>query len=172
LQECSAIGHSTDAVYRLMRSKTANWARLVKGLSPEDAVALYGKRWDIEVFFNVCKSYLRLTGEFRQTSYEAIAAHTAIVCIRYMLLAVEKRQSIDFRDAPGDIFFAICDEVKDIVFAEVICALIKQLGALFHGEVGLSQDQLMLYARTFVGALPTYMHSRLNSMLSPDISAA
>jgi hypothetical protein len=31
-----------------------------------------------EVFFKTCKTYLRFTGEFQQTSYEAITVHTSI----------------------------------------------------------------------------------------------
>ena len=34
-------------------------------LSEDDIIRIYGKRWAIEVFFKVCKSYLKLTKSFR-----------------------------------------------------------------------------------------------------------
>lgn len=40
-------------------------------LSEDDIIRLYGKRWAIEVFFKVCKSYLKLTKSFRGLSFEA-----------------------------------------------------------------------------------------------------
>ena len=64
-------------------------------LSEEVIVRLYGKRWSIEVFFKMCKSYLRLGKECRSVSYDAMVAHVAIVFSRYMLLAVEQRENRD-----------------------------------------------------------------------------
>lgn len=34
-------------------------------LSEEEIIRIYGKRWDIEVFFKACKSYLNLVKEYR-----------------------------------------------------------------------------------------------------------
>jgi len=55
-------------VYVRNRNKRSDWIAFVStdtALSEEDIIALYGKRWDIEVFFKICKSYLKLTGEFQ-----------------------------------------------------------------------------------------------------------
>ncbi len=35
------------------------------GLSEEEIIRVYGKRWDIEVFFKICKSCLKLVKECR-----------------------------------------------------------------------------------------------------------
>lgn len=43
-------------------------------LAEDEAIALYGKRWDIEVFFKICKSVLKLTKECRSLSYDAMCA--------------------------------------------------------------------------------------------------
>ena len=34
-------------------------------ISDEEILRIYGKRWDIEVFFKMCKSYLALSKEFQ-----------------------------------------------------------------------------------------------------------
>ena len=48
-------------------------------LSEEEIIRIYGKRWDIEVFFKTCKSYLHLIKECRSLSYDALTAHVSIV---------------------------------------------------------------------------------------------
>ena len=59
-------------------------------LSEEEIIRIYGKRWQIEVFFKTCKSMLNLIGECHSLSYDALTAHVAIVFTRYMLLAMEQ----------------------------------------------------------------------------------
>lgn len=59
-------------------------------LSEEEIIQTYGKRWDIEVFFKICKSQLKLTSECRAISYDAMTAHVAIVFSRYMILRMSK----------------------------------------------------------------------------------
>lgn len=63
-------------------------------LSEEEIIRIYGKRWQIEVFFKTCKSYLNLIGECHSLSYDALTAYVAVVFARYMMLALE--QSIEF----------------------------------------------------------------------------
>ena len=48
-------------------------------ISEEEIIHIYGKRWDIEVFFKTCKSYLHLIKECRSLSYDALTAHVSIV---------------------------------------------------------------------------------------------
>ena len=62
-------------------------------LSEEEIIRIYGKRWQIEVFFKTCKSMLNLIGECHSLSYDALTAHVSIVFTRYMLLAMEQRQN-------------------------------------------------------------------------------
>ena len=61
-------------------------------LSEEEIIQTYGKRWNIEVFFKMCKSYLKLGKESRTMSYDAMTAHVSIVFARYMLLSLEQRR--------------------------------------------------------------------------------
>ncbi len=47
-------------------------------LSEEEIIRVYGKRWQIEVFFKTCKSMLNLIGECHSLSYDALTAHVAL----------------------------------------------------------------------------------------------
>ena len=60
-------------------------------LSEEEIIRIYGKRWQIEVFFKTCKTYLHLISECHSLSYDALTAHVAIVFARYMMIAMEQR---------------------------------------------------------------------------------
>jgi len=56
---------------------------------------MYGKRWDIEVFFKMAKSFLKLAREFQVRSYDALVTHTSMVFIRYIMLSVVSRRNQD-----------------------------------------------------------------------------
>ena len=96
-------------------------------LSEEEIIELYGKRWDIEVFFKTCKSVLNLTGECRSLSYDSMCAQTAVVFTRYMFMAVAIREEKDARSA-GPLFCLVCDEMADISFSDAMEKLQLYLG--------------------------------------------
>jgi hypothetical protein len=100
--------------------KKREWLALLStntDLPAEEVIRIYGLRWDIEVYFKVCKSFLQLAKEFQSRSYDAMFAHTTIVAIRYMILAVENREQVDDR-AHGGMFYQLCDKVADMDFAQ------------------------------------------------------
>jgi len=88
-------------------------------LSDEDVVRIYGKRWDIEVFFKMAKQHLKLAKEIQCRDFDALIAHTTIVFTRYMFLAYRCRMETDHRTF-GDLFYACCDELSDISFIEAL----------------------------------------------------
>jgi hypothetical protein len=57
-------------------------------LTEDEIIRIYGKRWDIEVFFKMNKSFLKLGKEFQCRSYDSMVAHTSIVFARYMMLSI------------------------------------------------------------------------------------
>jgi hypothetical protein len=128
-------------------------------LTEDQIVELYGKRWSIEVFFKTCKSFLKFTGEFHQTSYEAITAHTAVVALRYMILALEQRKNTDSRRTPGDIFFLFTDEAKDIELQEVLEILLDELATMAIDDLGLDEESVMALLDSFMNALPRHLQS-------------
>jgi hypothetical protein len=56
-------------------------------LADEEIERIYGKRWDIEVFFKMAKQHLKLAKEIQCRDFDALIAHTTMVFMRYMFLA-------------------------------------------------------------------------------------
>lgn len=93
-------------------------------LSEEEIIQTYGKRWNIEVFFKMCKSYLKLGKESRTMSYDAMTAHVSIVLARYMLLSLEQRRKVDKRSI-GELFYVSCDELQDLQYMDALIMVLK-----------------------------------------------
>jgi hypothetical protein len=93
-------------------------------LSDDDIVRIYGKRWDIEVFFKMAKQHLRLVKEIQSRDFDALIAHTSIVFMRYLFLAYQCRYLTDHRSF-GDLFHACCEEVHDITFMEALLRILS-----------------------------------------------
>ena len=93
-------------------------------ICPQTVLRIYSKRWQIEVFFKVCKSYLKLAKECRALSYDAMTAHVAVVFIRYMMLAVENRETEDPRTL-GELFIYFVDELADITFLQAFSQIMS-----------------------------------------------
>ena len=107
-------------------------------LSEEEIIRIYGKRWQIEVFFKTCKSYLQLVTECHSLSYDALTDRTL-----------------------GEIFFFFTDELTDITFGEsfqiIITAMINSVCAIFQP----TEEQLALFIEMFVGKLPDFIRNSL-----------
>lgn len=95
-------------------------------LSEEEIIRIYGKRWQIEVFFKTCKSYLKLVKECHSLSYDALTAHVAIVFTRYLMIALEQRRCEDKRTL-GELFYLFTDELSDITFGESFSIIINAM---------------------------------------------
>ncbi|MDY0164541.1 transposase [Desulfobotulus sp.] len=88
-------------------------------LEPEEIVRIYGKRWDIEVFFKMAKQHLRLESEIQSRNYDALIAHVSIVFLRYQFMVWRLRNHEDQRTFGG--MFRLCNqEIKDITLAEAL----------------------------------------------------
>lgn len=92
-------------------------------LPDEEIIRIYGKRWDIEVFFKMSKHYLNLEKEVQLRDYDGLVGHTTIVMARYIFLAVEQRLHDDPRTL-GSLFYACCDERKDLTLIEALNRLL------------------------------------------------
>ena len=110
-------------------------------LSEEEIIQTYGERWDIEAFFKMCKSYLKLGKETRAISYDALTAHTSIVFTRYMMLALEQRRNVDERSI-GELFFLAIDELEDLRYLDALTMLLKLLMDCAKDAAILDEEQL------------------------------
>ena len=120
-------------------------------LSEREAIRIYGKRWDIEVFFKVCKSVLKLARELQVRSFDSLVAHTSIVFLRYMLLSCENRLSQDGR-SHGELFAALCDELDDISLKQALELLFLYL-ELAAREEALTPERLKTLQESFMANL-------------------
>jgi hypothetical protein len=126
-------------------------------LSDEEIVRIYGKRWDIEVFFKMAKQHLKLAKEIQCRDFDALIAHTTIVFMRYMFLAYQCRMETDHRTF-GDLFYACCEEAADISFMQALYRILtlaadqlKQLGSFCENTANAFFDAIMDTALQCVG---------------------
>jgi hypothetical protein len=129
-------------------------------LNEDEIIRIYGKRWDIEVFFKVCKSYLKLGKGCNSLSYDAMTAHTAIVFTRYMMLALENRRSSDLRTM-GEIFYYIQDEMSDITLIQAFHLLMQVFLDTISDKLSLTLEQLDQLLNAFMAAIPKELKERL-----------
>ena len=130
-------------------------------ITEDEVIRIYGKRWDIEVFFKVCKSYLRLSSkECNSLSYDAMTAHTAIIFARYMMLAVENRNITDKRTL-GELFYLISDELSDITIFESFQILIQLFFNALADFKLASSEQTDNFLEAFLMALPKALKEKL-----------
>lgn len=158
-------GHAIPAklVYVRNRNKPKDYLVLISTdvtLTEEGIIQLYGRRWDIEVFFKMSKTYLRLTKECHSLSYDAMTAYTAIVFARYVMLAVENRHEIDGRTF-GELYYEISDGLSDIPFAAALQLLMDMFRATLTEVTGLSEKKIDAMLEKFMEALPLLIKSKL-----------
>ena len=109
-------------------------------LTEDEIIQTYSKRWSIEVFFKVCKSYLKLAKENRGLSFDAMTAHVAIVFARYMMMSVEHRIANDERSL-GELFYLYSDEFAELSFARALFIIIEVLLRTIEDKLNLSKEQ-------------------------------
>ena len=152
-------------VYVRNRNKKKDYLCLIStdiSLSEEEIIRIYGKRWDTEVFFKVCKSYLNLSRECNSLSYDAMSAHTAVVFTRYMMLSLESREANDQRSM-GEIFLYFTDEMSDITWIQAFQMLLEMFRAILADNTELSEEKIDELVDAFMNTLPIVLKSRLQA---------
>lgn len=129
-------------------------------LTEDEIIALYGKRWDIEPFHKMIKSYLRLEKEFQLRSYDAMTAHTAIVMTRYIVLSLENRESKDDRSV-CEIFYIMCKELDDISFAYAFELIMSTLEQCTSDYLHMTKKRISAFIDLFIALLPTFIKQKL-----------
>ena len=145
------------------KSKKKDWLAIISTdttISEEEIIRIYGKRWDIEVFFKTCKSYLHLAKECRSLSYDALTAHVSVVFVRYMMLAVTQRCNTDDKTV-CELFYRLMDELDDITFSQSMRIIIDALMDTVMEHFHITEQQLEDFTTSFVQRLPKYMQKAL-----------
>jgi hypothetical protein len=93
-------------------------------LADEEILRLYGKRWDIEVFFKMCKQHLKLVKEIQLRDFDGLIGHTSMVFARYNILSWFQRQRVDQRSF-GDLFRLCNEEMENIKFIDALKRILQ-----------------------------------------------
>lgn len=143
--------------------RSKNWLAILSTdleLSEEEVVRIYGKRWDIEVFFKVCKSYLALAKEYQGRNYDAQVAATSIVFLRYAMLAIESRNTQDDRTI-GELFYYCSEEMGDLKLSQSLMMLIDTLRHVLNNLPTISEEVANSIMDAFLNAIPQSLKQRL-----------
>ena len=152
-------------VYVRNRNKKKEYLCLISTdttLDENEIIRIYGKRWDIEVFFKICKSYLNLSKECNSLSYDAVTAHTAVVFTRYMMLSLESRESNDSRSL-GELFLYFSDEMSDITWIQAFQMLLQMFRTMLSDNTELSEDKIDELVDTFMNTVPALLRTQLQA---------
>jgi len=128
-------------------------------LPDTEVIRIYGKRWDIEVFFKMAKHHLNLEKEIQLRDYDGLVAHTSLVFTRYIFLALQQR----FHDDPrsiGSLYHACCEEIKDITLFDALHRVltlaldaVRQSGEFAEAVVSAMVDAIMGTAINMIKSL-------------------
>ncbi len=149
-------------------SDKSKWVALLStdlDLEDKEIIRIYGKRWDIEVFFKMNKSYLRLAKEFQGRTYDMMFAHTTIVFTRYIMLTLEVRSSQDSKTF-GGMFFEYCDELADIKFMEALLLIVDLFKQTLNECLIITEEKINQLLDYFFGLLPNYIKQPLEILNS------
>ena len=152
-------------VYVRNRNKRKEYLCLISTdttLDENEIIRIYGKRWDIEVFFKVCKSYLNLSRECNSLSYDAMTAHTAVVFTRYMMLSLESRESGDNRSL-GELFLYFSDEMADITWIQAFHMLLQMFRSILKDNTELTEEKINELVDAFMDTLPVLLKTQLQA---------
>ena len=135
-------------------------------LADEEIVRIYGKRWDIEVFFKMMKHYLNLERETQLRDFDGIIGHITIVMSRYVFLAFEQRCHDDPRTL-GSLFYACSEEQQDLSLVEAMQRLlslaldkVRAAGVIAEDAVLAIVDAVMGFAVDMVQTGKRLSHSK------------
>ena len=89
-----------------------------------------------------------------------MTAHTTIVFLRYIMLAMEARNSRDHRTV-GGLFYLVCDELQDIRFSEALSILLQILRKTLDCSPVISEKMAEELIASFFSSLPSHWKSKL-----------
>ena len=159
-------------VYLPNRAKRKEWICLLgtdASMDEKEIIRQYGKRWNIECMFKCCKQYLHFGKDFQAPSFEAQNAQIAIAFTRYMMIAIEQRESEDYRSC-GELFMLFCQELQDITFIQSLALIVALFKEGMMKLLGATEEQVQSVVDYAVSALPGYLQRSLvaaNGIIQP-----
>lgn len=135
-------GQSVKIVFVRHRTCKRKWLAILSTdvhLADEEIVRIYGKRWDIEVFFKMMKHYLNLEREAQLRDYDGLIGHITIAMSRYIFLAFEQRCHDDPRTL-GSLFHACSAELQDLDFVSALQRILALALEKIHSAGIIAED--------------------------------
>lgn len=152
-------------VYLPNRANTKEWICILgtdTDMEENEIIRQYGKRWNIEVMFKCSRQYLKFGKDFQSPSFEAQNAQVAIAFVRYMLIAIEQRESEDCRSC-GELFMLFYQELQDITFIKSLALIVALFKEGMMKLLGISGEQIQAVVDYVVSALPGYLQRTLSA---------
>ncbi len=143
------------------RHKKRQWLAILSTnttLPVDEIVRIYGKRWDIEVFFKMMKHYLNLEREVQLRDYDGIVGHVTIVMTRYVFLAFEQRCHDDPRTL-GRLFLACSEEMQDLGMLEAMERLLNFAMEKIRAAGIVAEDAALVLVDTVMAVAVTMLQS-------------
>jgi hypothetical protein len=134
--------------------KKRGWLALLStdtSLAEPEIIRLYGKRWDIEVFFKMCKQHLKLVKEIQLRDFDGLIGHTSMVLARYNVLTWFQRQRVDQRSF-GDLFRYCNQEMENIKFIDALKRILHLAMAAVLNVRGMSERLMQSMLDAIMGA--------------------
>jgi hypothetical protein len=116
-------------------------------LANDEIVRIYGKRWDIEVFFKMMKHYLNLERETQLRDFDGIIGHITIAMCRYIFLSFEQRCHDDPRTL-GTLFYACSSEMEDLNLIDAFQRILSLAMEKIRSAGSVAEDVILLLVDT------------------------
>ena len=155
-------------VYARNRNNRKDWVCFVStdmDLDEEEILRIYSMRWNIEIYFKMSKSYLKLRTECHSTSYDAITSHMIIVALRYMILAVERFNNSDKRSIE-ELFYGIQREIVRMELNYVMTLFFETMIDSVRTIFSPSEEQMDKLLFDFTSKLPTIWQQRFDMRIA------
>lgn len=147
--------YKVKIVFVKNRNKKRSWLAILSTditLSDAEIVRIYGKRWDIEVYFKMAKQYLNFGKDIQSRSFDAMIAHISIVMLRHIFISVIHRENVDSRTF-GGVFRELIAEMKDIEFFEAVARILNEMiedSSTLCAETNYKLDEIIAFIMSFV----------------------
>lgn len=165
----SAKGEKVKIIF-VPSDKKRGWLALLTTdifMLDEEVIRLYGKRWDIEVYFKVAKQHLKLVKEIQLRDYDGLIAHTTIVMMRYNFLAYCQREAVDHRTC-GELFRTCCQELENLRFIEALQRIMAIATEVVRKSHSLAEETIRALIDAVMGEAIRFFN--LDDRQSPLIS--
>lgn len=120
--------------------------------------------------FKCSKQYLKFGKDFQSPFFEAQNAQIAIAFARYMLIAIEQRESEDYRSC-SELFMLFYQELQDVTFIQSLSLIVALFKEGMKRLLGISEAQIQVVVDYVVSALSGYLQRTL-TLANTLVSAA